>query len=171
MAKFKRSKSNGFARTKRYPFENHPAYFEKQGNSSDDVKFVTFTHSNKVTLKNGDILETIQLSKNIDENVRYELDEKKREKTDRDDSYMVKRTYVGKRSSLGSTIRNYSIHSDDKEKVSNQLNDSKIYTVNFSKNKTKKGKENKKKKCRSSTRRELVWRNSSQLRRVITSIK
>ena len=64
MAKKNRArKSSGFAFTKKYPHENHPANYNRIGN--DDIEYLTFTHSEKVDLPNGKKVKTIPLKSNI----------------------------------------------------------------------------------------------------------
>lgn len=104
----KRSKY-GFARTKEDPHKRHPALYKKE--SSDDIKYVTFTHSPVVKDENGNpTIITIPLTSNIDPKERG-----------KSKSYIFPKSYKGKRSSLGKEITDLSLTKEDKEIVINAI--------------------------------------------------
>lgn len=97
-------KSSGFAHTKKYPHERHPAHYRKKG--ADDIEYLTFTHSDEVILRNGESVKTIPLKSNITPSERG-----KRK------SYVYPKVYLGKRSALGKDTNEYSIPLEDKADV------------------------------------------------------
>ena len=38
-------KNTGWARTKEYPHKKHPATYRRKSTGSDDIEYITFTHS------------------------------------------------------------------------------------------------------------------------------
>lgn len=38
-------KNTGWAKTKSYPHERHPATYRRKSAGSDDIEYITFTHS------------------------------------------------------------------------------------------------------------------------------
>lgn len=97
--------------------------------NSDEVDYVTFTHSSEVKDEKGNIVEkTIPLTGNIDP------EEKDRK------SYIYPKSYEGKRSALGKEEEVYSLTPEDKEIVLNALNTlpkEKVKKTSNSKKKTK----------------------------------
>lgn len=102
--KKKRSRSTGWAHTKKYPHERHPAHYRKKGN--DDIEYLTFTHSEEVDLPNGKKVTTVPLQNSITPSERG---------TRR--SYVFPKVYEGKRSALGKETSEYSIAPEDKTTV------------------------------------------------------
>ena len=106
----RRRSKYGFAATKEEPHRMHPAFYRK--NSSNDVDYVTFTHSPIVYDEKGNpIAFTIPLTSNINPKERG-----------KSISYMFPKSYKGKRSALGSELNDFSLTKDDKEIVINGLN-------------------------------------------------
>ena len=127
-----RKRKSGWASTKKIPHANHPAYFKKENAKSDKIKYVTFTHSSQVDL-DGEVIETIKLSKNISNEVK----EQGR------DSYVLPIVYEGERSALGSNISGYKLSSEDNELINNMIDTGPIIKIDYvsnSKNKRKKKK-------------------------------
>lgn len=100
----KRQRLSGWAHTKDYPHKNHPAKYKKQG--EDNVNYVTFTHSDVVELPNGERVETIPLTSNINPAERGNSI-----------SHVYPKVFKGKRSALGPEAKEFSLTKEDKEKV------------------------------------------------------
>lgn len=126
MGKNRKRKSNGFARTKKIPHVNHPAYYERIGN--DEIKYVTFTHSPDVDY-NGKKIDTVPLKNNI-------LPEERGKRK----SYVYPRSYKGKRSALGESTSEYSLLKVDKDTVKNILKNYPVEIVSYTTNAKKKKK-------------------------------
>lgn len=124
----KRSKY-GFASTKVIPNAGHPALYRKK--TSDEIDYVTFTHSPIVYDEKGNpIAVTIPLTSNINPKERG-----------KSISYMYPKSYKGKRSQLGKELNDFSLTKEDKEIVINGLNTlptEKIIKTSNSKKKNKK---------------------------------
>lgn len=104
-------KLNGFAETKEYPHKKHPAKFKKK-RGSDEIEYITFTHSDKVELDDV-IVITKPLTSNINPKERGTLNEKGEPNI----SYVYPKVYVGKRSALGKGTDKYSLVEADKDIV------------------------------------------------------
>lgn len=100
----KQQKKSGWAHTKKYPHENHPARYKKQ--DKDNIDYLTFTHSDVVELPNGEKVETIPLTSNIDPSERGQTNSK-----------VFPKVFKGKRSSLGPEAEGFSLTKEDKEIV------------------------------------------------------
>lgn len=104
----KRSKY-GFAKTKEDPHRMHPAFYRKK--SSDEIDYVTFTHSPIVYDEKGNpIAVTIPLTSNISPKERGKKI-----------SYIYPKSYNGKRSALGIEENDYSLTKEDKKIVLDSL--------------------------------------------------
>ena len=102
-------KKSGFAKTKRYPFKQHPAYYRYI--SSDEIEYTTFTKRDPANI-DGKIVQVRKLSDNIDP-----------EKRGKEPSNVVELVFVGKRSSLHKNEPSYKFASkEDKNIVDNILN-------------------------------------------------
>lgn len=99
----RRSKS-GWAYTKKYPHENHPARFRKI--TSDDIDYLTFTHSDKIDLPDGRSVQTIPLHGNI-----------KQSEQGKSKSYVYPKVFRGKRSALGAKTTEFNLSPTDKQTV------------------------------------------------------
>ena len=66
MAKKKnnRKRTTGWAKTKSYPHERHPATYRRKGVGSDDIEYITFTHSDEVDLDNKKV-RTVPMLDNV----------------------------------------------------------------------------------------------------------
>ena len=113
MAKKKQRKRGGWAYTKYYPHKNHPARYRYTKNNNDDIEYITFTHSDKVTLtdKNGKTVtvDTVPLNDNISPD--------ERKKNPNSNSYAFPYLYEGKRSALGEETKEYKFTERDKSWV------------------------------------------------------
>lgn len=99
----------GFAKTKEDPHRMHPAFYRKK--SSDEIDYVTFTHSPIVYDEKGNpIAVTIPLTSNISPKERGKKI-----------SYIYPKSYNGKRSALGIEENDYSLTKEDKKIVLDSL--------------------------------------------------
>ena len=58
-------KNTGWAKTKSYPHERHPATYRRKSAGSDDIEYITFTHSPAVELKGGKTERTVPMLDNV----------------------------------------------------------------------------------------------------------
>lgn len=96
-----RKRRAGWAHTKKYPHENHPAnYVRKVG---DKIEYITFTHSPEIQLSNGAIIQTVPMADNVS---KAEREKAKREGKTRFEtrSYAYPVVFVGQRSALDKEI-------------------------------------------------------------------
>lgn len=94
-------KSGGWARTKRYPHERHPANYVRI--NGDNVEYITFTHSEEVVLPNGALIQTVPMLDNVSK-VEREENKRKGLKQGENRSYAYPVVFVGKRSALHNEI-------------------------------------------------------------------
>ena len=129
MNKNKSKKKSGFAKTKRYPGKQHPAYYRQL--SSDEVEYTTFTKRDPARIDGKDV-PVRKLSSNINP-----------QKRGKEPSNVVDRVFVGKRSSLHKNEPTYRFASKkDKDIVEDILNNSCRVRVDYTSNsKTKKNKQ------------------------------
>ena len=104
-------KENGFAETKEYPHKKHPAKFKKK-RGSDTVIYITFTHSDEVTIDD-ETVETIPLNDNINPKERGTKTADGKPNI----SYAYPKVYVGTRSALGKGTDKYSLTNADQTLV------------------------------------------------------
>lgn len=121
-----RKRSTGWAKTKWYPHKKHPAFYKREG--QDDIEYVTFTHSKKVTFPSGESIDTVDLDYNIDYS----------NKGDHRYSHVVPRVYKGKRSALGKDTNEYRLEKSDRDKVDKIFTTGKRYPVPHTGNSIKK---------------------------------
>ena len=99
----RRRKTGGWAKTKKYPHERHPAnYVRKVG---DKIEYITFTHSPEVKLPNGAVIQTVPMADNGRKKGREE-NARKGLKRGENRSYAYPVVFVGKRSALHREIVN-----------------------------------------------------------------
>lgn len=139
-----RKRRTGWAHTRKYPHERHPAnYVRKVG---DKIEYITFTHSPEIQLTNGAVIQTVPMSDNIS---KFEREKAKREGKTRFEtrSYAYPVVFVGQRSALGKEINNdFEPTSFDKARIDTMF---KVFprvgvTVTGGKGQYKKHKSNKK---------------------------
>lgn len=99
----RRRKAGGWAHTKKYPHERHPANYVRK--VSDKIEYITFTHSPEVHLSNGATIQTVPMSDNVS---KLEREKAKREGKTRFEtrSYAYPVVFEGKRSALDKEIEN-----------------------------------------------------------------
>ncbi|MCI8860830.1 MAG: hypothetical protein HFI71_15320 [Lachnospiraceae bacterium] len=99
----RRRKSGGWAKTKKYPHERHPAnYVRKVG---DKIEYLTFTHAPEVKLPNGAVIQTVPMADNVSKKEREE-NARKGLKRGENRSYAYPVVFEGKRSALHKEIAN-----------------------------------------------------------------
>lgn len=96
-----RKRRTGWAHTKKYPHENHPANYVR--NVGDKIEYITFTHSPEVHLSNGAVVQTVPMSDNVS---KIEREKAKREGKTRFEtrSYVYPVVFEGRRSALHNEI-------------------------------------------------------------------
>ena len=116
MAKKKnnRKRSTGWAHTKIYPHERHPANYKRTG--KDDIEYITFTHSEKVDLCDKGNVRTVPLLDNISPAER-EKNKRENKKKGENRSYAYPKVFVGKRSALGKETDEFSPVDFDKKRI------------------------------------------------------
>lgn len=109
-----RKRKDGFAASKENPSKGHPAYYRYKGKDNHEIEYITFTHSNIVTLKDGDYM--LQLTgKNIIVTIPLEYNI--------DPSNTITKTYVfpyvfeAKREMLGRELTKLKIPKEEKMKI------------------------------------------------------
>lgn len=112
----RKRKSSGWAKTKNYPHERHPATYRRKGSKNDDIEYITFTHSPEVDLGNKKI-RTVPLLDNIspDERRRNKAQGKK---FGENRTYAYPKVFVGKRSALHEEINEFDPVDFDKKRIS-----------------------------------------------------
>lgn len=118
MAKKKnnRKRTTGWAHTKNYPHESHPATYRRKGVGSDEIEYLTFTHSDKVQLRNGKVEQTVPLLDNISPAERKENKTLGR-KFGENRSYAYPKVYEGKRSALLNETKEFEPVEFDKKRI------------------------------------------------------
>ena len=111
----RKRKSSGWAKTKSYPHERHPATYRRKGSKNDDIEYITFTHSPEVDLGNKKI-RTVPLLDNIspDERRRNKVQGKKHGENR---TYAYPKVFVGKRSALHEEIHEFDPVDFDKKRI------------------------------------------------------
>ena len=99
----RKRKSGGWAKTKQYPHERHPANYIRM--VGDKIEYITFTHSPEVHLPNGAVVQTVPMSDNVS---RLERERVKCEGKSRleNRSYAYPVVFEGKRSALHKEVLN-----------------------------------------------------------------
>lgn len=115
MAKKKnnRKRSTGWAKTKSYPHERHPATYRRKG--SDDIEYITFTHSSEVDLGNKKV-RTVPMLDNVSPAERRKNKEQGK-KFGENRSYAYPRVFVGKRSALHKETNEFEPVEFDKKRI------------------------------------------------------
>lgn len=96
-------KKGGWAHTRKYPHENHPANYV--GIVGDKIEYITFTHSPEVHLSNDTVIQTVPMADNVSKKEREE-NARKGLKRGENRSYAYPVVFVGKRSALHKEIEN-----------------------------------------------------------------
>ena len=112
----RKRKFSGWAHTKSYPHKSHPATYRRKNSKSDDIEYITFTHSPEVDLGNKKV-RTVPLLDNInpDERCRNKTQGKK---FGENRTYAYPKVFVGKRSALHEEINEFDPVAFDKKRIS-----------------------------------------------------
>ena len=109
-----RKRSTGWAWTKKYPHENHPATYRRK--NGDEIEYLTFTHSDEIDFgKNGKV-QTVPLLDNISPAER-EKNKAQGLKHGENRSYAYPKVYDGKRSALGAETDKFEPVDFDKKRI------------------------------------------------------
>ncbi len=114
----RKRKTSGWAYTKNYPHKKHPANYKYTNTYSDDIEYLTFTHSSEVDLDNEKI-STIPLSDNISPSERLK---NKRTNNKKNISYVYPNVFIGKRSSLHKETNEFDPVESDKNLIATLFN-------------------------------------------------
>ena len=111
----RRRKSSGWAHTKVFPHAKHPARYRRKGAGSDDIEYITFTHSDVVDLGDKQV-RTVPMLDNISpEERRKNKAEGKAFGENR--SYAYPKVFVGKRSALHKETDKFDPVDFDKQRI------------------------------------------------------
>ena len=111
----RKRKISGWAKTKNFPHERHPAKYKYINANSDEIEYITFTHSPEVDLGDRKV-RTVPLLDNINP------DERRRNKTQgkkfgENRTYAYPKVFVGKRSALHKETDEFSPVDFDKKRI------------------------------------------------------
>ena len=122
MKKNKYRKKSGFANTKKYPHKGHPSNYRFL--SKDDIEYITFTHHEKVKVKDKEF-DTVPLNSNINSIERQKYPKNK--------SYVYPKKFIGRRSALGKDRKDLSLIECDKKIVDKLFKELPTEYVRYSK--------------------------------------
>lgn len=109
-----RKRSTGWAWTKKYPHENHPATYRRK--NGDEIEYLTFTHSEEVDFGEKGKVRTVPLLDNISPAER-EKNKAQALKRGENRSYAYPKVYDGKRSALGAETDKFEPVDFDKKRI------------------------------------------------------
>ena len=112
----RKRKSSGWAHTKVYPHASHPAAYRRTNLKTDDIEYITFTHSSEVDLGNKKVL-TVPLLDNISPKERKQ-NKSQGKKFGENRSYAYPKVFVGKRSALHKETNEFNPVDYDKNLIS-----------------------------------------------------
>ncbi len=95
----RKRKSSGWAYTKDYPHAGHPTNYRRKTSNSDDIEYITFTHSDIVDFGAKGKVRTVPLLDNISP-VERRKNKEQGKKFGENRSYAYPKVFVGKRSAL-----------------------------------------------------------------------
>ena len=114
--KFNRKrKSSGWAYTKSYPHASHPATYRRKGSRSDEIEYMTFTHSPEVDFGNKKV-RTVPLLDNVSPAERRK-NKAQGKKFGENRSYAYPKVFVGKRSALHDETDEFDPIDFDKKRI------------------------------------------------------
>lgn len=109
-----RRRSTGWAWTKIYPHEDHPATYRRK--NGDEIEYLTFTHSGKVDLGKKGVIQTVPLLDNVSPSERKK-NKAEGKKQGENRSYAYPKVYDGKRSALGAETDEFDPVDFDKKRI------------------------------------------------------
>ena len=71
-------RNTGWAKTKSYPHERHPATYRRKSTGSDDIEYITFTHSSEVDFGEKGKVHTVPMLDNVSPAERKRIKRKAR---------------------------------------------------------------------------------------------
>ena len=110
-----RKRTTGQAKTKSYPHERHPATYRRKGVGSDDIEYITFTHSAEVDFDNKKV-RTVPLLDNVSPAERQKNKEQGK-KPGENRSYAYPKVFDGKRSALHKETDEFEPVEFDKKRI------------------------------------------------------
>jgi hypothetical protein len=111
-----RKGNSGWAHTKKFPHESHPARYRRVNENGDEVEYITFTHSSEVDLGNRGKVQTVPLSDNISPAERQK-NRAEGKKFGENRSYAYPKVYQGKRSTLHKETDEFDPVDSDKKRI------------------------------------------------------
>lgn len=114
--KNKRKRTTGWARTKDYPHKKHPATYRRKSTGSDDIEYITFTHSDEVDFGENKKIRTVPLKDNISPAERKKNKEQGK-KHGENRTYAYPKVFVGKRSALKEESDEFNPVDFDKQRI------------------------------------------------------
>ena len=111
----RKRKSSGWAKTKSYPHERHPATYRRKGSKNDDIEYITFTHSPEVDFGNKKV-RTVPLLDNVSPMERRR-NKAQGKKFGENRSYAYPKVFVGKRSALHEETDEFAPVDFDKKRI------------------------------------------------------
>lgn len=112
----RRKGKSGWAKTKTYPHERHPAAYKHVGADNDSIEYITFTHSEEVDMGKKGKVQTVPMLDNISPTERAK-NKQEGKKFGENRSYAYPVVFVGRRSSLGAETDEFEPVDFDKERV------------------------------------------------------
>ena len=112
----RKGRKTGWAHTKQYPHISHPATYKRKSAGSDEIEYITFTHSPEVDMGEKGKIQTIPLNENISPKER-EKNRSEGKVNGENRSYAYPKVYEGKRSALHSETDEFDPTEEDKEKI------------------------------------------------------
>ena len=109
-------KNTGWAKTKSYPHERHPAAYRRKNNTNDDIEYITFTHSSEVDFGEKGKVRTIPLLDNISPAERQK-NKAQGKRIEENRSYAYPKVFVGKRSALHKETEEFEPVEFDKKRI------------------------------------------------------
>ena len=111
----RKRKSSGWAKTKSYPHERHPATYRRKNAHSDDIEYITFTHSPEVDLGHKKV-RTVPLLDNISPEERRK-NKAQGKKFGENRTYAYPKVFIGKRSALHEEVTEFEPVDFDKKRI------------------------------------------------------
>ena len=112
----RRKGKSGWAKTKTYPHERHPAAYKHVGADNDSIEYITFTHSEEVDMGEKGKVQTVPMLDNVSPAERRKNKEQGK-KPGESRSYAYPKVFVGKRSALHKETDEFEPVEFDKKRI------------------------------------------------------
>ena len=109
-------RNTGWARTKEYPHKKHPATYRRKSTGSDDIEYITFTHSPEVDFGEKGKVRTVPMLDNVSPAERTK-NKAEGKKFGENCSYAYPKVFVGKRSALQKESDEFDPIDFDKQRI------------------------------------------------------